>query len=368
MIRHTIIFCFILIANYGCGTLSEEVEVGVKSTHETQSNSLDSELQVVAVENNTETANIMPIQQSPKLEEYCDKIDTKFKEFSWGKSNCKNIPWFHVRNSHLGKPLIWTVFGNEDEHKIKHKDMTLVLCGVHGDEITPIKFCFDIIQYIQENKQLYSDKLIAVAPIVCPDSFFMDRPTRTNANNVDINRNFPTEDWNKDALRIWKNVYSKDKRRYPGPSAMTEQEVVFQINLIKRYKPNKIISVHAPLTLLDLDGPDDEASNSKKSPRTILANQLLIQMATQAKKYKIKNYPYFPGSLGNYAGNERNIPTYTLELPTSDNRKSKEYWLQFKDAIHSAFTTDLRVHHVVDDGQNQNGNSETIIDPEAVAH
>ena len=35
---------------------------------------------------------------------------------------------------------------------------------------------------------------------------------------------------------------------------MSEQETYFQVNLIKRYMPSKIISVHAPLTIIDYDG------------------------------------------------------------------------------------------------------------------
>ena len=136
---------------------------------------------------------------------------------------------------------------------------------------------------------------------------------------------------------MWKRRYRKDKRRYPGKRPLSEPEVIFQVNLIKRYKPNKIISVHAPLTIIDYDGPTSKGKNFKK------ASQLLVQMSRKASGYRIKNYPFFPGSLGNWAGNERGIPTYTLELPSSDNRKHKEYWRLFKNAIHAALLKDFRV-------------------------
>ena len=114
---------------------------------------------------------------------------------------------------------------------------------------------------------------------------------------------------------------------------MSEPETVFQVKLIDMFRPDKIISVHAPLTMLDYDGPVDLSSGGSVGPR---ANQLLIQMSQGAQGYRIKNYPFFPGSLGNYAGNERNIPTYTLELPSSDNRLHKVYWDRFKPSIYSA--------------------------------
>ena len=120
---------------------------------------------------------------------------------------------------------------------------------------------------------------------------------------------------------------------------MSEPETIFQVNLIYRYRPDKIISVHAPLTMLDYDGPASEHTGGIVGSR---ANQLLIRMSEQAKGYRIKNYPFFPGSLGNYAGNERNIPTFTLELPTSDARKAKSYWNLFKGSIHSAIMHEIK--------------------------
>lgn len=276
------------------------------------------------------------IESSPALRSYCPKILNKFKQLRWGRSFCETIAWNHVRNSVEGSPLIWTVYGNEAAKLNQHVDTTLVLCGVHGDEITPIKFCFDIIHYLEEQfAKNYPNKLIVVAPIVNPDSFFNSKATRTNARGVDINRNFPTKDWSEEALKIWKNRYRSDKRRFPGFKALSEPEVVFQINLIKRYNPDKIISVHAPLSLLDYDGPKHaQVSGNVKGT---LAKELLISMSQEANSYKIRHFPYFPGSLGSWAGRERNIPTYTLELPTSDPRHSEAYWKLFEKAIHQAF-------------------------------
>lgn len=272
------------------------------------------------------------LEHSGAILNYCKKIENKFRRYRWGAANCLDFKWLHVRDSVWGDPLMWTVYGDEEEHKKKRKNMTMVLCGVHGDEITPIKFCFDIIHHLDANFHFYKDTLIAVAPIVNPDSFFRRRPSRVNGRGVDINRNFPTRDWQRLAQKIWRDRYRSDKRRNPGKKPLSEPEVLFQMNLIRRYNPVRIISVHAPLTLLDYDGP------SKSSG---LKNRLLIQMSKHAKGYKVKNFPFFPGSLGNWAGHERNIPTYTLELPSSDYTKHKKYWKTFKEALHVAFLHDL---------------------------
>jgi protein MpaA len=277
---------------------------------------------------------------------FCDKINLSFKRYLWGESHCRNEKWYSSDKSVLKTPLVWSVYGEKGDNV----ETTLILCGVHGDEITPIKFCFDIISHLnnkgpvgEESMQFNDDfkgKRVVIAPIVNPDSFFKKRPTRTNANGVDINRNLPTKDFHAKALKLWKNRYRSDKRRYPGKVAMSEPESKFQVMLINKFNPRKIISIHSPLTMLDYDGPVNANSGGHVG---LSANELLITMSAKAKGYRIKNYPFFPGSLGNYAGNERQIPTFTLELPTSDPSKTDRYWKRFREAIHSAMVHELRL-------------------------
>jgi murein peptide amidase A len=269
---------------------------------------------------------------------FCQRLQTKFKDYQWGEVGCENYRWNHVRNSNLGTPLIWTVFGDESQ-PLARENVTLVLCGVHGDEITPVKFCWDLMDELKKN-HTFRDKLVVVAPLVAPDSFLISRPTRTNGRGVDVNRNFPTADWKSDALKRWREQLKSDKRKFPGHSAASEQETIFQMNLILRYRPNKVVSVHAPLTLLDYDGPSLKAEEGRG------AKVLLEQMSSKADGYKVSNYPIFPGSLGNWAGKEKKIPTYTLELPNSNPKESLKFWNLFKDAV--LFAVDHKMKPPVD--------------------
>jgi protein MpaA len=270
---------------------------------------------------------------TPQINKHCLEIDRKFYSYKWSESHCHRVNWNHVRNSVESRPLIWKVFGEEKTGN----NVTMILCGVHGDEITPIKFCFDILKDLIDNPLDMKDQTLVLVPLVNPDSFLKEMPTRTNANGVDVNRNLPTKDWDREALSTWKNRYGSNPRRYPGKKSLSEPETLFQVNLIKRYQPHKIISVHAPLTLLDYDGPRLAGKTTIS-----LGEKLLKTMSKKAYNYKIRNYPFFPGSLGNYAGSERNIPTYTLELPNSDPARSQEFWDVFRDAIRDAIKTDFR--------------------------
>lgn len=271
-------------------------------------------------------------QDTNSLKKFCNTVEEHFKKYNWGQSNCEQFDFKSQESSNWGTPLVWLVKG-EIEPNSGPVDTTLLLCGVHGDEITPIKFCFDVLNHLKQN---IKGKRIVIAPIVSPDGFFTAKPTRTNGRGVDPNRNFPTKNWDTHAIEKWKTRYKSARRRFPGFQAASEPEVLFQMRLINEYQPSKIISVHSPLTLIDYDGP----ALSKQS-KTDPAKHLLLNMSKKANGYRIKDYPTFPGSLGRYAGNEKQIPTYTLELPSSDPAKHHLYWDQFKGAINQAFIQEL---------------------------
>ncbi|MFY7993201.1 MAG: M14 family zinc carboxypeptidase [Bacteriovoracaceae bacterium] len=279
---------------------------------------------------------------TPALHNYCAQLEDKFKLYNWGKPLCENYEWNHVRNSAKKTPLIWTIFGNEKSQAAK-ENTTLILCGVHGDEITPVKFCFDLLEELKKPEYKFDDKLIVIAPLVTPDSFLITRPSRTNSAGVDVNRNFPTKDWHADAHRLWKKSYRRDKRKNPGPRAASEQETIFQMNLILRYKPHKVITVHAPLTMIDYDGPTLVAEKNET------AKDVLLKMSEKAENYKVANYPVFPGSLGNWAGREQNIPTYTIELPNSNPADSAKFWSLFKDAVLYGIDRNMKKEELITD-------------------
>ena len=65
---------------------------------------------------------------------------------------------------------------------------------------------------------------------------------------------------------------------------------------IENFQPDAIVSIHAPYGLLDFDSPQ-----LKNAPKKFGRLQLNL-LGT------------YPGSLGNYAGIQKEIPVLTLEL------------------------------------------------------
>ena len=266
-------------------------------------------------------------KEASPLSTYCQKLGKKFKALSWNRKPCGDVPWKQYGTTAQGNPLIYWAFG-------KGKQVTLVLSGVHPDEYTPVPMGFKLARYIRQNpKSFQTDTYrVVIAPLVNPDGFLRKRPTRVNASGIDPNRNFFTKDWYQKALKTWRYRKGKSPRHFPGFFPNTEAETQFQVFLIEQYKPDKIISIHAPLGFLDYDGPGDRVTRPKSlSDRK--AKRLANAISEKSNNYRVVDHSFFPGSLGNFAGNDKKVPTVTLELKTIDSRKVRTYWKQFLPGI-----------------------------------
>ena len=157
----------------------------------------------------------------------------------------------------------------------------LVIGVVHGDEFQG-EYLID--RYMNETKK----EDVLFLPCLNPDG--RDLKTRTNSNKVDLNRNFPTKNW---ALGERDNYFG-------GEKPASEIETRFLCEVIEKYKPSSIITLHTPYKIVNYDGPAKE----------------LAEMISAIMDYPVKEsigYPT-PGSFGTYAGVERGIPTITLEM------------------------------------------------------
>lgn len=171
----------------------------------------------------------------------------------------------------------------------------LLLGGIHGDELTASSIVFQWLQFMQTPAaQMFH---WSVVPVVNPDGLLARKPKRVNANGVDLNRNFPTPGWRHDAPRYWTQATGSDPRRFPGTAPLSEPETKWLNEEMERFRPQVIISVHAPFGVLDFDGP---------APAPARFGRLLINRVG-----------IYPGSLGNYSGRHKNVPVITIELPNA---------------------------------------------------
>lgn len=257
------------------------------------------------------------------LRQWCIEANQAAREFKWGIDPCKRISWKVGGISVRGRALVYAEFGNPSAENV-----TLILSGVHGDELTPQFFGFMLAEWMLDHAQVkeLQNARVVIAPLVNPDSFFKKPRTRVNANGVDVNRNFATSDWGDKALVAWKKKFRSNPRRFPGWRPSSEPETWFQESLIKKVKPQKLLSIHAPLNFMDYDGPTH--LSLEKFPK-----EYVDQCIKLREQVRAVSGGFFPGSLGNFAGRELGIPTLTLELPSADAKKSHFYWRKFSQGI-----------------------------------
>ncbi|MDH5485675.1 MAG: M14 family zinc carboxypeptidase [Gammaproteobacteria bacterium] len=205
----------------------------------------------------------------------------------------------------------------------------LMLGGIHGDEYASVTIMFKWMAVLDRyHSGLFHWK---VAPLVNPDGLLQKKSQRMNANGVDLNRNFPNGQHDKASLEYWEKRTYSDPRRYPGKQPLSEMETRWVHQLIEDFKPDAIVAVHAPFGIVDFDGPP--------SPPENLGPLHLHLLGT------------YPGSLGNYAGEQLNIPVITVELPHAGIMPSQQevsriwidliYWL--KKNIPKQRATDLQL-------------------------
>lgn len=169
----------------------------------------------------------------------------------------------------------------------------LLVGGIHGDELTSVSVSFRwLAQVAADPRRAVHWRIV---PCLNPDGLLRRPATRTNARGVDLNRNFPVLPDQPAPLAYWARRTGRDPRRWPGPEPLSEPEARWLAAQIEDFAPDVLVQVHAPYGVLDYDGPPEP-------PRRI-------------GYLRLKPLGAYPGSLGNWMGIVRGIPTVTLELP-----------------------------------------------------
>lgn len=182
-----------------------------------------------------------------------------------------------------------TLLSNNKENTGK----TILIIGVfHGEEPQGE---YLINEFLKEDLSNIKNNLLII-PCLNPDG--KEKNQRQNSNGIDLNRNFPTKNWK-----------ITDKKEYfGGIKPASEIETRFMIDVLNDYKIDAILSIHAPFKIVNYDGPAKE----------------LAEKISEITGYPVQSdigYPT-PGSFGNWAGVERQIPTITLELPEDETNEA----------------------------------------------
>jgi len=224
--------------------------------------------------------------------ELCDRIGAKLG--SVDSTECRRIGLAHS--------LAWSVEGApilfRDYLRLPGRvplGRVLLVGGIHGDEYSSVSIVFKWMAILNKfHSGLFEWRF---APLLNPDGLLRPRSQRMNSNGVDLNRNFPSPNWEAESSDYWIRTTSRNPRRYPGPEALSEPESRWLAQQIEAFSPDVIVSVHAPHSIVDFDGP---------APAPEKLGSLYLKLLGT-----------YPGSLGRYAGVHKEIPVVTIELPSA---------------------------------------------------
>ncbi|MBF0297361.1 MAG: succinylglutamate desuccinylase/aspartoacylase family protein [Oligoflexia bacterium] len=244
----------------------------------------------------TPTPTPLPkVKSSPSLKDVCvENLKSLPSQHNLEKLNlvCSSVTSIPSCKSNNGEIIFHYDKKGENKRGLKIFAFSLI----HGDEPLSGSVTRSWMERLTEIAPRNSWRII---PIANPDGWHAN--TRANAKGVDLNRNFPSKNWEKEAYNYWAKDMKKDPRRYPGNKAASEAETKCIIEHIKNFKPDFIVTIHTPLGTLDFDGPKLKYPKYKDLPWIRLGN--------------------YPGSLGRYMWKDGKIPVLTIELKGENSVK-----------------------------------------------
>lgn len=165
-----------------------------------------------------------------------------------------------------------------------------LMAGTHGDEVEGVYVLKQLFEWLKEDHSIKEIPTIVI-PILNPDGYRAQ--SRVNSQGVDLNRNYPTEDWSE--------KYTQDKYN-PGAEPLSEPENKFLEKLFQKFHPGLIISFHSWKPILNYNGDAQD----------------IAEYLSSYNQYSIAGdigYPT-PGSLGTYVPTKYGAPVLTFECPT----------------------------------------------------
>ncbi|MGF1748061.1 MULTISPECIES: murein tripeptide amidase MpaA [Vibrio] len=183
----------------------------------------------------------------------------------------------------------------------------LIIAGTHGDETGSVAALSAALRSMRP-EHLRHDVVLSINP----DGHQLG--TRANANQVDLNRAFPTQNWCKNGTvyRWTTNNAQRDVNIRTGQEAILEPEIAAIIHLIETRKPHFVVSLHEPLACVD--DPEDSLLGRWLSTRFQLPLVTDIGYDT-------------PGSFGSWC-KEQTLPCITLEFPNLSSDQLTIHYLE----------------------------------------
>lgn len=204
-----------------------------------------------------------------------------------------------IGHSTQNRPIEAWVMGDGD-------DVVLILATIHGNESAGTPLVERLREYLMQRPHYLRGRTVVLVPVANPDGLAASH--RHNARGVDLNRNFPAGN------RVDRASHGTE---------LSEPEARALHELIARFPPHRVVSIHQPIRVIDYDGPGES---------------LALMMARHCD-LPVRKLGARPGSLGSYVGVTLGRPIITVEFARdADDLTHDELWRRYGRMLLAAIT------------------------------
>lgn len=202
-------------------------------------------------------------------------------------------------------------------------DVLMIIATIHGNESAGTPLVAKFAEWLLAHPDELAGHTVVIIPVANPDGYAANK--RFNTNEVDLNRNYPADNWGVaqekgGVTSEGGETYARRGTLQPGHTPLSEPESRVLMQLLCRYFPHRVVSIHQPIACIDYDGP---------------AAELAAAMATGCP-LPVKQLGSRPGSLGSFVGNTLRRPIITWELPEDAPTDADELWTAYGEALIAA--------------------------------
>lgn len=126
--------------------------------------------------------------------------------------------------------------------------------GIHGNEVGTVKLAYHLLNWVKDQKELLKSFKIFVLPCLNTDGYKLAQKNpkyfrggktgRFNSHNVDLNRNFPTPNFQKKSVWSFGKNFSESSEVYCGEVGNSEPEIKALTNFIENEKIKILFVFH----------------------------------------------------------------------------------------------------------------------------
>ena len=155
---------------------------------------------------------------------------------------------FSIGSSVKGRPITAYRFGNGPS-------LIIYMGAMHGSEANSKRIMDEWFQELNAHPdRIPAHRSVIVIPAVNPDG--VAAGSRTNANGVDINRNFPANDWKSTVTMPG----SPQQTNAGGPTPLSEPESRAVAAFIQQNHPRLVMSFHSKAAVVEANEAGDSVS------------------------------------------------------------------------------------------------------------